>query len=187
MKNLSSHDKLANRKIVHSFCYDETLRRAYNNPLKYLSKTSGYLAASSFDFTMDEKMDFAQILNATYNNRWSGAFMQSNGRNVFPTVGWVTPSSYDVCFAGLRDGGVFIISTLGVNNLLCKKDYLSGYYEMRCRFPLTSIICVGDPVSGMDSDICYVNYEDSFGSWNKHQNWWQPKLINWDMSIPKGV
>jgi len=30
---------------------------------------------------------------------------------VIPTVGWITPDTYDICFSGLRDGGVFIISS----------------------------------------------------------------------------
>lgn len=187
MKNLSPKDKLSDRKIVHSFCYDDTLRRAYSDPVKYLARAAPYFAVSSFDFSMDEKMDFKQILEATYDNRWTGAFMQANGKLVIPTVGWVKSDTYDICFAGLRDGGVFIISTLGVNNHICNSVFFDGYQEMRIRFPNTKIICVGDRLEGMDDDICYIKYEDSFGSWNRHQDFWQPKFINWDMSIPKGV
>lgn len=187
MKNMSSKDKHADRKIVHSFCYDNTLRSAYNNPVSYLARAAQYYAVSSYDFSMDEQMKFIQIVGATYSNRWSGAFMQANGKLVVPTVGWVKPDSYDICFAGLRDGGVFIISTLGVNNNNCSPDFLDGYKEMRVRFPNTKIICVGDRVEGMDDDICYVKYTESFGSGNRRYDTWQPKLFNWDMSIPKGV
>ena len=59
--------------------------------------------------------------------------------------------------------------------------------KMRRRFPNTQIISVGDRLEGMDDDVCYVRYEDPFGSWDRRQDWWQPKLFNWDMSIPKGV
>lgn len=187
MKNISTKDKHPDRKIVHSFCYDDKLRSAYNNPVKYLARVAPYYAVSSFDFSMDERMDFKQILEATYNNRWIGAFMQANGKLVVPTVGWVKPDTYDICFAGLRDGGVFIISTLGNNNSICCSDFLNGYKEMRYRFPHTMVICVGDRIAGMDNDICYVKYEESFGSWDRHRDWWQPNLFNWDMSIPKGV
>ena len=55
-------------------------------------------------------------------------------------------------------------------------EFISGYYEMRKRFPDTQIICVGDRLEGMDNDVCYVLYEESFGTWDKHQNYWQPKL-----------
>lgn len=187
MKNVSSKDKNAGKKIVHSFCFDETLRREYNRPINYLSKVSSYFAVSSFDFSMDIKMDLKQIIEATYDNRWSGAFMQTHGKLVIPTVGWVRADTYDICFSGLRDGGIFIISTLGVNNNTCYDDFINGYIEMRNRFPTTTIISVGDRVDGMDDDVCYVSYEESFGSWDSRQDWWQPKLVNWDMSIPKGV
>lgn len=187
MKNLSPKDKHPSQKIVHSFCYDDALLRAYNDPIKYLARAAPYYAVSSLDFSMDAKMDFKHILDATYNNRWSGAFMQTHGKIVLPTVGWVKPDTFDLCFSGLRDGGIFIISTLGVNNSISREDFICGYKEMRKRFPKSQIICVGDRLQGMDDDVCYVLYEESFGSWDCHQDYWQPKLFNWDMSIPKGV
>ena len=123
----------------------------------------------------------------TYDNRWSGAFMQAHGKAVTPTVGWVTLDTYDICFSGLQGGGVFIISTLGVNNMNCRSDFIKGYHEMRSRFPDTQIISVGDRITGMDDDVCYIKYEESFGSWDQKQNYWQPSIINWDMSVSKGV
>lgn len=187
MKNMSTKDKNASRKIVHSFCYDETLRRAYNDPVKYLARTAPYRAVSSFDFSMDSKMDFKGVLEATYDNRWSGVFLQAHGKLVIPTVGWTVSDTYDICFSGLRDGGVFIISTLGANNTVSYRDFIAGYHEMRQRFPSTQIICVGDRLKEMDNDVCYVLYEESFGTWDTHQDYWQPRLFNWDGSIPKGA
>ena len=186
MKNVSYKDKYSHRKIVHSFCFDDTLRRAYANPIGYLKRVAPYYAVSSFDFSMDDEMDFKQILDATYDNRWMGAFMQSNGKLVIPTVGWVTPDKYDICFSGLRDGGVFLISTLGSKNNTAQTTFIKGYYELRCRFPNTKIISVGNRIDGMDDDVCYIRYKESFGSWNKKRNNWQPRLINWDMSFPEG-
>ncbi len=185
MKNVSSKDTLSDKKIVHSFCFDDTLRREFKNPVKYLQKVSNYYAVSSFDFSMDIKMDVKQVLSAVYDNRWSGAFMQTHGKLAIPTVGWLNSDSFDLCFAGLRNGGVFIISTLGANNHESKSIFIQGYIEMRARFPDTSLICVGEPISGMDSDVCFVSYEESFGNWNRYHNFWQPKLINWDGSIPE--
>lgn len=182
MKNLSKKDKRANNKIVHSFCYDDVLERAYNNPYSYLKKVSDYYAVSTFDFSMDLKMDFPLILNAIYKNRWIGAFLQSYGKKVIPIVGWIK-NYYDICFAGLRDGGVFIISTLGCNNFLSEIDFLNGYKYLRCKYNNTRIVCVGDKIKGMDDDVCYVKYEDSFGYYNENNPYWQRKFINWDGTI----
>ena len=95
---------------------DNDLLRAYNNIDNFLKKTSGYYATSTFDFSMDKKMDFPQILSAVYANRWSGSYMQSNGKKVTSCVGWLDKTTYDVCFAGLEDGSVFIISNIGTKN-----------------------------------------------------------------------
>ena len=188
MKNISTKDPHPKSKIVHSFCYDDTLFREYNRPQRYLERVSPYLAVTSFDFSMSQNMNTFQILSATYNNRWSGAYLQSYGLIVFPTVGWTIPQNYHIEFSGLRDGGIFIISTLGTNNPISKKVFLDGYYEMRNRFPNTQIICVGDKIDGMDSDVCFVLYEESFGDFDRKEgSGWQTKLFNWDMSISKGV
>ena len=110
-----------------------------------------------------------------------------SGKRTIPTVGWTSAASHNLCFSELRDGGVFIISSLGVNNNLSYPDFIEGYLELRRRFPNTKIICVGDKLSGMDNDVCYVLYEESFGTADRYQNYWQPRLINWNMSIPEGV
>lgn len=187
MKNVSSKDKKAKYKIVQSFCYDDVLIREYNNPYKYLRKVKDYYAVSTFDFSVDTKMDFPIILNATYCNRWIGAFLQSYGMKVVPTVGWTDKKYYDVCFAGLRDGGVFIISTLGANNDRSYNEYIDGYKELRKRFPNTKIISVGDKIVGMDDDVCYIKYKDSFGYYNENNPYWQMKFINWDGSINERI
>ena len=62
-----------------------------------------------------------------------------------------------------------------------------GYKELRNRFPNTTLICVGDQLSDMDNDVCYVKYEDSFGNWDRYRNYYQLLLVNWDNSIPEEV
>lgn len=182
LNNASSQDTMASRKIVHSFKSDDVLRRCCNNPYKWLDRTAGYLAVSSFDISMDPGMECAQVLWATFLNRWSGAFAQAHGRKIVPTVGWTVPDHYDICFAGLRDGGVFLISTLGAHNDDSHGVFMDGYQELRRRFPKTRIICVGNRIEGMDDDVCYVKYRDSFGYRKKHFVW-QPPLLNWDMTM----
>lgn len=183
INNANANDKFATQKIVHAFSYDILLDRAYNNLIKFIHKVGKYYAISSFDFSMHSNMDLALIINATYKNRYSGVFLQCMGKKCIPTVGWTTKKYYDICFAGLRDGGTFIISTLGCNNSECIEDFLCGYYELRKRFPNTKIICVGSKIVGMDNDICYIRYKDSFGSWTNRNPFWSIKIFNWDGSI----
>ena len=180
MHNVRNDDKNKDKKIVHTFHNDNDLLRAYNNIDNFLKKTSGYYATSTFDFSMDKKMDFPQILSAVYANRWSGSYMQSNGKKVTSCVGWLDKTTYDVCFAGLEDGSVFIISNIGTKNEESYTDFINGYYELRKRFPNSKIICVGSKSDGMDLDVCYVKYEETFGNWDKYKKYWQPQLFNWN-------
>jgi len=185
--NLKKDDKKASLKIVYSFLFDKDLNRYYNNIWTYLDNIANYYASCSFDFSMHSGMKMAQIIDAVFKNQWSGAYLQSLGRLVIPTVGWVDEETYDICFAGLEDDSVFIISTLGVCNNECKDDFLNGFFEMRKRFPNSKIICVGQRLSEMPDDICYIKYIESFGKNNKLNDIWQPKLFNWDMSISQEV
>lgn len=98
------------------------------------------------------------------------------------TVGWVLEDTYDICFSGIVDGNVLMISTIGCNNEESYQIFIKGYKELRKRFPNSKIICVGTRLDGMDDDICYVSYVQSFGNFDKYRSYWQPRLFNWDGS-----
>ena len=183
ISNINKSSKNLNRKISHCFRYDNELNRFYNNPFLFLERATKCYAASTFDISMHEEMQRAQIVAATFENRWSGVWLQTNGyERVVVTVGWVKPDTYDICFAGIEDGTTLMISTLGVCNDESKQDFLAGFGEMRKRFPHSQIICLGSKLDGMDENICYVSYDQAFGSLDKKHSYWQQKLFNWDFS-----
>ena len=78
--------------------------RTYKNPLKLIEKTSGYYGVTSWGFSMQEEMSEQLIIQAIGKSRWFGRFLQSYAVKVYPTVGWIDENTYDICFAGLRDG-----------------------------------------------------------------------------------
>ena len=51
---------------------------------------------------------------------------------------------------------------------------------MRKRFSSSQVICIGNRIEGMDEDVCYIKYKQSFGNWDKYRDYWQPSLINWN-------
>ena len=181
LSNTYSGDKNAYRKIVHCFKENNDLDRFYNKPYMLLEKVCKYYATSTLDFGMHPGMERAQIIEATFKNRWSGAWQQMNGHErVAVTVGWVFEDTYDICFAGIQDGTLLIISTLGVCNELSREIFLNGYREMRKRFPHSQILCMGNKLPEMNNDVCYIDYKHSFGNWDKYRDYWQPALFNWD-------
>ena len=184
--NINKTAKNLGRKIAHCFKFDGELDRLYRNPFLALEKMTKCYAASTFDVSMHEGMQRAQIIGATFKNRWSGVWLQMNGYDrVLVTVGWVKPDTYDVCFAGIENGTPLIISTLGACNGDSKTDFLLGYNEMRRRFPDSQVICLGKRLDGMGEDICYVEYGQSFGNFDSRHGYWQAKLFNWDFTEVK--
>lgn len=186
-QNISPRDKLISHKILHGFKFDDFLHRFINEPYRLLAKAARAYAVCPPDISFDPNGDFHEMYDAIYLSRWVGCFLQIHGAHVIPTVGWSVPKYYDICFSGLRDGGVFIMSTLGTHNDYSKQYLLEGYLEMRRRFPNTKIICIGDKFDEMDSDVCYVKYEESFGNWNLSNKGTQLKMFNWNLSVAKGV
>lgn len=186
VSNINRNSKNLSRKIAHCFKFDSELNRLYQNPYLALERMAKCYAAATFDVSMHKEMQRAQIVGATFENRWSGVWLQMNGfERVLVTVGWVKPETYDVCFAGIEDGASLMISTLGVCNEGAREDFLLGYNEMRRRFPSSQIICLGKRLEGMGGDICYVDYALSFGNFDSKKDFWQAKLFNWDFSEAK--
>ena len=181
--NINNNSKNLNKKICHCFKYDKDLNRFYNNPFLMLERMTKCYAASTLDISMHKEMQRAQIIEATFKNRWSGIWLQMNGfEKVIVTVGWVKPDTYDICFAGIEDGTTLLISTLGVCNDEAKDDFILGYNEMIRRFPNSKIICVGNKLKGMNDNTCFVSYRQAFGTRDKKINYYQPRLFNWDNS-----
>lgn len=182
-ENAKATDHNASNKIIHFFKFDDSLNRAYNSPYKVLHKLGPYYAVSTMDFSMHPGMTEAQIISATFKNRWTGVWAQINGiKKVAVTVGWVLEDTFDICFAGIEDGTLLIISTLGACLYQSKELFLKGYAEMRKRFPNSQVLCIGNKIDGMDNDVCYVKYDESFGNWDNKRNYWQPSMFNWDLS-----
>ena len=70
---------------------------------------------------------------------------------VIVTVGWVKPETYNICFSGIQDGTVLMISTLGVNNDKCRLDYTE--------YPAKGIITI-DACTAHTGEINCVIIED---------------------------
>ena len=52
----------------------------------------------------------------TFRSRWCGAYLQSNGVKVIPTLAWGGPETFWFCFDGVEKKSVVAVSTLGVRH-----------------------------------------------------------------------
>ena len=155
-----ANDNEANKKKgVHFFVDDYRFSGIYDNPERTLERYSQYAFLLTPDFSTYSDMDLWRQLESVAKNRWVGAYWQSKGRIVIPTVSWSTPRSFEFCFDGVEQHATVAVSTLG-----CKKakiDFMRGYEVMLEKLQPETIICFGDPFSEMQGNLLVVDYRES--------------------------
>lgn len=177
-QNSTKKDTHCKEKIVHFFINDREFERLYEKSLKYIPRLAKYYAVRTPDFSRFDGRDKFGIIQATYRNRYLGALWSDYGRKVIPTIGWAGPASYEICFEGVETESIVSISTLGIHSdKESKEEFRKGFTRMRNKLNPSAIICLGDPVEGMNTDnVYFVPYQDSFGK--QFQNGWQTRLFD---------
>lgn len=155
-----SNDRQANRKKgVHFFIDDYRFEGIYRNPEQSLGKLSQYRFLLTPDYSTYADMNYWRQLESVAHSRWVGAYWQSNGQLVIPTISWSTHDSYKFCFDGVETHSVVAIGMIGCKR--SKKAFLDGYFEMLNRLEPAAIICFGSPFSEMKGNLMVVDYRKS--------------------------
>lgn len=152
-----SKDNDVNRKNgVHFFVDDYRFEGIYMHPERTLAKYSQYAFLLTPDFSTYADMDLWRQLESVAKNRWVGAYWQSKGLTVIPTISWSTPRSFDFCFDGVERNAIVAVSTLGCKR--SKLQFMRGYNVMLDKLNPETIICFGDPLPEMQGNILSVDY-----------------------------
>ena len=141
---------------VHFFVDDYRFTGIYDHPERTLAKYSQYSFLLTPDFSTYAEMNLWRQIESVAMNRWCGAYWQSNGLSVIPTVSWSTPRSFDFCFDGVEPGSIVAIGMIG-----CKRNrlgFLRGYSAMLEKIEPSSILCFGTPFPEMEGNIISVDY-----------------------------
>lgn len=147
------------KKGVHFFVDDYRFSGIYDNPDRSLERFSQYAFLLTPDYSTYADMDLWRQLESVAKNRWVGAYWQSKGRTVIPTVSWGDVRSFDFCFDGIEQG-----STIAVGMIGCKHSrvgFMRGYNEMLERLQPKKIIVFGSPFPEMNGNIVAVDYRSS--------------------------
>ena len=99
---------------IHFFIDDYQFERVWNQPEKYVDVLKDYECILSPDFSLYMDMPMPMKIWNIYRSRQIGAFYQSKGIKVIPTISWAEPETYCFCFEGLETGGIIAVSTVGV-------------------------------------------------------------------------
>lgn len=128
--NYAKTEKHPEDKIVHFFLDDYQFIRVWYNPDIYLSVLQRFKAVLSPDFSTYTDFPRAVSIFNHYRKQWCGAYWQSYGINVIPTIGWSTDDSYEYCFDGIPHNSLICISTVGMSfDKEHRLKFLEGYYK----------------------------------------------------------
>jgi hypothetical protein len=146
-------------KGVHFFVDDWRFSGIYDNPERSLKRYSQYAFLLTPDFSTYSYMDLWRQLENVAKNRWVGAYWQSKGLTVYPTISWGDSRSYSFCFDGVELDSIVAIGMIGCKGN--KLAFLHGYNAMLEKLSPACIICFGKPFDEMDGNIVAVDYLSS--------------------------
>lgn len=155
----TKHNDLQNKnKTVHFFIDDYRFDYVYNRPILAAEKLKQYYCLLSPDFSLYTDMPLALQIKNTFKNRWCGAYWQSLGINVIPTISWSDNKSFEFCFDGVEKYSIVAISTLGSKK--AKEEFMLGYNKMLEILEPSAIICYDKPFAEMKGNLIVFPYRN---------------------------
>lgn len=147
---------------IHFYLDDFLFERIWTNPERYIEVVKKCGCMLSPDFSLYTDMSPALQIYNTYRSRLIGAYFQSKGVKVIPTISWSGVESFDFCFLGIPKGSIVSISTIGVKKN--KYKYLlwcNGVKEMIRQIEPSSILIYGGEIdyNFQDTNIIYYKNE----------------------------
>lgn len=155
-----ANDNAVNRRNgVHFFVDDYRFKSIYDNPERSLDRYAQYAFLLTPDYSLYADFNLWQQIENVGKNRWVGAYWQSKGLRVIPTISWSTPQSFEFCFDGVEKNATVAVSTVGCRR--SKREFMRGYDAMLTKLQPRSIICYGDTFPEMEGNVISVSYWES--------------------------
>jgi Domain of unknown function (DUF4417) len=141
-----AHEHPDRRAALHFFLDDYRFETVWTRVDQSLAKAQAYGTALTPDFSLWLEMPLAMQVWQTYRNRWIGAHWQAHGVTVIPTITWAGPPSYPFCFAGVDQGAIVAVSSVGSYDT----DFRDGWHEMLARINPSRILVYGRILACME-------------------------------------
>ena len=174
--NAKTDDNNNKDKTIHFFTYDWKFEKVYDNAEEELEKLKQYYCLLSPDFSIFTNMPIALQIESVFKNRWCGAYWQSKGLNVIPTISWGDERSFDFCFDGIEEGSIVAVCTYYREN--CEEEFMLGYNEMIKRIKPSVILCYDEPFKSMKGNI--KEFLPTTYEWTKDLNWKDLIYFKWE-------
>ena len=127
----SFNNRNNNCVALHFFVDDYQFDRLWNHPERYVDLFKKYEYICSPDYSL--YLDFPKALQIynTYKKQFLGAYYQSFGIKVVPTVSWSDEESYSWCFDGIEKGSCVACSSVGcLRNKEATNLFINGFEKM---------------------------------------------------------
>lgn len=143
---------------VHFFIDDYRFERIWTDWKRYGAALAQFAACMTPDFSMFTDWPTAVQLWNHYRKHFIGAYLQSLGVKVYPTICWSDRCSYEWCFDGEPIGGCVAVSSVGTQkNKESKRLFIDGYEAMLDRLKPETIIFYGDVPSECGGRVVQVS------------------------------
>ena len=152
---------------IHFYVDDYQFERIWNYPEKYLDTLLEYDAILTPDFSLYMDMPMAMKIWNVYRSRLIGAYFQSQGLKVIPTISWAEKETFKFCFKGIPKGSIVSISTVGIKeDEYSRKIWREGMQEMIKQIEPQAIL-----VYGGYQPFDYGNIETHYYENKVTENW----------------
>lgn len=152
--NCAKTDKDRAAHGVHFFIDDYLFLRAWHDPARYALLLREFRAVMTPDFSMFTDYPVAVQIYNHWRKHLLGAYWQSLGMTVIPSICWSDHDSFEWCFDGEPIGGTVAVSSVGTQKApAARKLFLDGYSEMMARLQPEKIIFFGDVPEGCTGNI----------------------------------
>jgi hypothetical protein len=146
---------------IHFYVDDYQFERVWNYPEKYLDTLFEYDCILTPDFSLYMDMPMPMKIWNIYRSRQIGAYYQSRGIKVIPTISWAEEETFKFCFKGIPKGSIVSISTIGVKrDEDALKVWKAGVDEMIKQIEPSAILIYGGQLEYDFGNIKTVYFEN---------------------------
>ena len=153
----TKHNDTKNKECgVVFFVDDWRFYNIFDYPEKTFKKLSQYPVLCTPEYSLYGDLKIWRQIEHVAKNSWVGAWRQSKGLNVIPSVNWGLAQSFDFCFDGVEKGSIVAIGMIGCKSN--KSSFIRGYNEMLKQIDPETILCYGTPFKEMKGNIIQIDY-----------------------------
>ena len=147
---------------IHFFLKDYQFSRLWTSPDMYTEMLRRFRFVCTPDFSMYTDFPLALQINSHYRKHWLGAYWQSKGITVIPTICWSDERSFEWCFDGEPEKSTVAVSSVGTQlNERSKSLFLLGYQQMMSRLQPKMVLFHGRIPAEITAKKDGINGENS--------------------------